>query len=190
MALPSLVPLLGSMAGMLAGPEIGVAAASALGISGTPAGSLMAQASPKSIGAGIASLAAGGGADEAVQNALRMSQDQMGTLGQPQVMPGAMPSPPLSGGMAPQMPQGMAPQIPQGMPPQMPPQMPQGMPPQGMPPQMPQMPQGMVQQGPGDPTQILAPRPMPQQPASLNTGLGTLRPQQGPVMPPMMKGFV
>lgn len=202
MAVPSLVPLLGSMAGTLAGPGIGAAAASALGLQGSPAGNLMAQASPKSIGAGIASLAAGGGMDEAVQQALRMAQDQMGNLGQPPVGQQGMPmgQPPMGQQGMPmaQPPMGGMPmgQPPMGQPPM--PQPPTGQPPMGQPPMggmpMGQPPMGgMPQQGMGSPTQILAPRPAPQappQPASLSTGLGTIRPNQGPAMPPMMKGFV
>ena len=161
MAVPNLVPLLGSISGMLAGPELAQRAAASLGIAGSPAGSLIAAASPKAIGAGIASLGAGAEVDEAVNQALRVTQGEMGAIGQP-VAPGVMPpSTPPTGGMAPQpMPQGM----------------PQQMPPQGMP----QQPQ---------PTMYNA-FPQVQPPQSLGTGLGTLRPQQRPPMGSMTKGLV
>lgn len=138
MSIPNLVPLLGSISGMLAGPELAQRAASALGIAGTPAGNLVAAASPKAIGAGIASLGAGAGVDDAVRQALSVSGAEAGNLGQPLQMPMAQP-----------------------------PQMPMAQP----------------------PAQNAFPQAQ-QQPASLNTGLGTLRPQQGPAMGPMTKGFV
>jgi hypothetical protein len=170
MTVPNLVSQLGSISGMLAGPDLAQRAASALGIAGTPAGDLIAGASPKSIGAGIASLSAGADLDEAVQRALGVTATEM----PPQLYPQQpqMPQPQMPMAMPPQMPMGMAPQM--GMPPQMPmgmpPQMPMGMPPQQMPSQMPMPPQQM--------------------PQSLNTGLGTLRPPQGPAMGPMTKGLV
>lgn len=173
MSIPNLVPLLGSISGMLAGPELAQRAASALGIAGTPAGNLVAAASPKAIGAGIASLGAGAGVDDAVRQALSVSSAEAGGLGQPPVQ---MPMV-----QAPQMPMGQAPQMPMGQPPvQIP--MPMTQPPAQTPmTQAPQTPQ---------PTMQNAFPQAQQQPASLNTGLGTLRPQQGPAMGPMTKGFV
>ena len=188
MAVPNLVPLLGSISGMLAGPELAQRTAAALGIAGTPAGSLLAGASPKAIGAGIASLGAGAEVDEAVQQALKISASEAGSIGQPNMqMGGAAPMPAAGAPMSPpQTAPGMgAPAAPpQGMPPQgMPPQ---GMPPQGMPPQgMP--PQGMPPQQ--QPTMYNA-FPQVQAPQSLGTGLGTLRPQQRPPMGSMTKGLV
>ena len=178
MSIPNLVPLLGSISGMLAGPELAQRAASALGIAGTPAGNLVAAASPKAIGAGIASLGAGAGVDDAVRQALSVSSAEAGTLGQAPQM--AMPQP------AAQMPMGQAPQMPMAQAPQMPmtqaPQMPMAQPPA-------QMPMGQAPQTPQPTMQNAFPQAQ-QQPASLNTGLGTLRPQQGPAMGPMTKGFV
>jgi hypothetical protein len=197
MAVPNLVPLLGSISGMLAGPELAQRTAAALGIAGTPAGSLLAGASPKAIGAGIASLGAGAEVDEAVQQALKISASEAGSIGQPNMqMGGAAPMPAAGAPMSPpQTAPGMsAPAAPQqGMPPQGMPQ--QGMPPQGMPPQgMPQ--QGMPQQGmpPQMPPQQQPTMnnafPQVQAPQSLGTGLGTLRPQQRPPMGSMTKGLV
>ena len=162
MSIPNLVPLLGSISGMLAGPELAQRAASALGIAGTPAGNLVAAASPKAIGAGIASLGAGAGVDDAVRQALSVSSAEAGGLGQPPVQ---MPMV-----QAPQMPMGQAPQMPMAQPPV-------------------QMPMVQAPQTPQPTMQNAFPQAQ-QQPASLNTGLGTLRPQQGPAMGPMTKGFV
>ena len=171
MSIPNLVPLLGSISGMLAGPELAQRAASALGIAGTPAGNLVAAASPKAIGAGIASLGAGAGVDDAVRQALSVSSAEAGGLGQaPQIV---MPRP------AAQMPMSQAPQMPMGQPPV---PMPMAQPPA-------QMPMAQVPQTPQPAMQNAFPQAQ-QQPASLNTGLGTLRPQQGPAMGPMTKGFV
>lgn len=170
MSIPNLVPLLGSISGMLAGPELAQRAASALGIAGTPAGNLVAAASPKAIGAGIASLGAGAGVDDAVRQALSVSGAEAGNLGQPLQMPMAQP---------PQMPMSQAPQMPMGQPPV---PMPMAQPPA-------QMPMAQVPQTPQPAMQNAFPQAQ-QQPASLNTGLGTLRPQQGPAMGPMTKGFV
>jgi hypothetical protein len=180
MSIPNLVPLLGSISGMLAGPELAQRAASALGIAGTPAGNLVAAASPKAIGAGIASLGAGAGVDDAVRQALSVSGAEAGNLGQaPQIV---MPKP------AAQMPMSQAPQMPMGQPPV---PMPMGQPPAQMPMTHPpaQMPMTQVPQTPQPAMQNAFPQAQ-QQPASLNTGLGTLRPQQGPAMGPMTKGFV
>lgn len=175
MSIPNLVPLLGSISGMLAGPELAQRAASALGIAGTPAGNLVAAASPKAIGAGIASLGAGAGVDDAVRQALSVSSTEAGSLGQAPQM--AMPQMPMS--QAPQMPMAQAPQMPMAQPPV---QMPMAQPPA-------QMPMGQAPQTPQPTMQNAFPQAQ-QQPASLNTGLGTLRPQQGPAMGPMTKGFV
>jgi hypothetical protein len=172
MSIPNLVPLLGSISGMLAGPELAQRAASALGIAGTPAGNLVAAASPKAIGAGIASLGAGAGVDDAVRQALSVSSAEAGSLGQAPQMP--MSQPPV------QMPMAQPPaQMPMAQPPA---QMPMAQPPA-------QMPMAQAPQTPQPTMQNAFPQAQ-QQPASLNTGLGTLRPQQGPAMGPMTKGFV
>jgi hypothetical protein len=178
MSIPNLVPLLGSISGMLAGPELAQRAASALGIAGTPAGNLVAAASPKAIGAGIASLGAGAGVDDAVRQALSVSGAEAGSFGQPPQIPMAQP---------PQMPMAQPPQMPMAQPPQMPMTQPPAQMPTGQPPA--QMPMGQAPQTPQPTMQNAFPQAQ-QQPASLNTGLGTLRPQQGPAMGPMTKGFV
>ena len=205
MPLPALVPILGSIAGTLAGPGIGAGVASALGLGGTAAGSLIASAAPKAIGAGIASLAGGANVPEAVEQVMQKQPgvgEGQGTAATGSGMftpppattnPAAYsPSTPLQSTPSPQ--QSMA----MGMPPQ---QQPAGMPPQ-------QPPMGMGAQQPmgvgaGNPTlsDILSPRPQPpaaspfgpqmqNQRQSLSTGLASVRPQQRPAMGSITRGIV
>jgi len=205
MPLPALVPILGSIAGTLAGPGIGAGVASALGLGGTAAGSLIASAAPKAIGAGIASLAGGANVPEAVEQVMQKQPgvgEGQGTAATGSGMftpppattnPAAYsPSTPLQSAPSPQQPMsmGMAPQQqPAGMPPQQPPM---GM---GA-----QQPMGM---GAGNPTlsDILSPRPQPpaaspfgpqmqNQRQSLSTGLASVRPQQRPGMGSITRGIV
>lgn len=188
MAVPNLVPLLGSISGTLAGPQLAQRAAAALGIAGTPAGNLVAGASPSAIGAGIATLSAGAEVDEAMRQALQVSQSQMGTLGQPQMqMGGAAPMPAAGASMS--APPAAAPVTGAPAAPQ---QMPQGAAQQAMV-QAQQAPQGAPQMPPQQsapqPT-MYNPFPQVQAPQSLGTGLGTLRPQQRPQMGSMTNGLV
>lgn len=194
MPLPALIPILGSIAGTLAGPGIGAGVVSALGLGGTAAGSLIAAAAPKAIGAGIASLAAGASVPDAVQQVMQ-AQPRMGAGGGQGVAPGSAmfaPPPPTSvpAAYSPAQPlQSVAPSMGMGM---------SMGGPQPQPQQQMQGPAGMP-----SPTQILAPQPQaqmpqmlqmgpqqPSQPPSLGVGLGALRGRSGPAMPPMMKGFV
>ena len=70
MPVPFLVPILGAMAGTIAGPALGIgAAAAAGGAAATGIGSLLATAAPAALGSGIATLAAGGDPREALMNA-------------------------------------------------------------------------------------------------------------------------
>jgi type IV secretion system protein TrbL len=70
MPVPFLVPILGAMAGTIAGPALGIgAAAAAGGAAATGIGSLLAAAAPAALGSGIATLAAGGDPREALMNA-------------------------------------------------------------------------------------------------------------------------
>lgn len=70
MPVPLLVPILGAMAGTIAGPALGLgAAAAAGGAAAGGIGSLLAGAAPAALGAGIATLAAGGDPREALMNA-------------------------------------------------------------------------------------------------------------------------
>ena len=114
MAVPNILPLLGSISGMLAGPELSQRVSAALGIAGTPAGNLVASASPKSIGAGIASLAGGARMDDTVRQVLSMTASEAGSVGQPQMPMGQQPQMPM--GQPPQMPMGQQPQMPMGQP--------------------------------------------------------------------------
>jgi len=179
--------------------------ASALGLGGTAAGSLIASAAPKAIGAGIASLAGGANVPEAVEQVMQKQPgvgEGQGTAATGSGMftpppattnPAAYsPSTPLQSAPSPQQPMsmGMAPQQqPAGMPPQQPPM---GM---GA-----QQPMGM---GAGNPTlsDILSPRPQPpaaspfgpqmqNQRQSLSTGLASVRPQQRPAMGSITRGIV
>ena len=186
MPLPALIPLLGSIAGTLAGPGLGAGVASALGLGGTAAGSLIAAAAPKAIGAGIASLAAGASAPDAVQQVMQAQPGVGGSQRMPTAAGGIFTAPPPTS--APAM---YAPPTPIQSLPQQQAILPQELMPQGV------SPQGPMGGGMPTPTQILAPQPQvpgamgsAPQPASLNTGLGSLRGRSGPAMPPMMKGFV
>lgn len=70
MPVPLLVPILGAMAGTIAGPALGIgAAAAAGGAAAGGIGGLLASAAPAALGAGIATLAAGGDPREALMNA-------------------------------------------------------------------------------------------------------------------------
>lgn len=70
MPVPLLVPILGAMAGTIAGPALGLgAAAAAGGAAAGGIGGLLASAAPAALGAGIATLAAGGDPREALMNA-------------------------------------------------------------------------------------------------------------------------
>lgn len=66
---PFLAPLLGSMAASLLPATFGTGVAGALGLSGA-AGGLIAAAAPKALGAGIATLLAGGDLGDAALNAV------------------------------------------------------------------------------------------------------------------------
>ena len=187
MPLPALVPLLGSIAGTLAGPGIGAAVASALGLGGTAAGGLIAAAAPKAIGAGIASLAAGASVPDAVQQVMQ---------GQPGMGAGGQPSAPMGGGIfapqqmtsapasyAPQQPlQSLAPAMPMGGQPQ-----PQMQPAMGAP--QPQLSDILAPQA-GVPTPQPFGQQIPNVRQSLNTGLATNRPQARPGMGSITRGIV
>ena len=67
---PLLAPLLGSLAGSMLPATLGTGIASAIGLSGTAAGGLIAAAAPKAIGAGIGTLLGGGDLGDAALNAV------------------------------------------------------------------------------------------------------------------------